>query len=64
VKIPNKINNFLGLRPYLLFTTLKNTQIKRGSKDINKKRKENLHNASVKNLGAIEKAKDENQRLL
>ena len=64
VNISIKINNFLGLRPYFLFIILRTAHIKKGSNAIKEKRNENLHKVNVKNLGAREKAKDENQRLL
>tara|TARA_E500000081_G_C6095748_1_gene334997 strand:+ start:1100 stop:1294 length:195 start_codon:yes stop_codon:yes gene_type:complete len=64
VNIIKRSNNFLGLRPYFLFTIRKSNHIKKGSKAIKEKRKENLHIENVKNLGASENAKDENQRLL
>ena len=59
-----KINNFLGLRPYFLFIILRIAHKKKGSNAIKEKRNENLHKEKVKNLGASENAKDENQRLL
>ena len=64
MKINNKISNFLGLRPYFLFIILRIAHIKKGSNAIKEKRNENLHKVKVRNLGASENAKDENQRLL
>ena len=64
VNISNNIINFLGLRPYFLFIILRMTHKKNGSRAIKEKRKENLHKVKVKNLGARENARDENQRLL
>ena len=64
VNIVNRINIFKGLRPYFLFTNLRSNHTKKGSRAIKEKRNENRHIENVKNLGASENAKDENQRLL
>ena len=59
-----RISNFFGLRPYFSLTRRKINHRKKGSMAMRERRKENLHVVKVKNLGARENAKAENQRLL
>jgi hypothetical protein len=53
-----------GCRPCFEFDNLKSNQIKKGRRAMNVNLRENLHNEKVRNLGANEKQRAANQRLL